>query len=377
MKHNFLNVFDKILQLSHLCAMGTLILFFSVSITFSFLCSVWEAVLLSVTPSYVRRAQQDRPALGHQLSVFKKDVDRPLSAILTLNTIAHTVGAIGVGAQAGKLFGSTELSFLGLSISLESIIAGAMTLAILVFSEIIPKTIGANLWEELVPFTMKALGVLLWVLAPFVWLSQFITKRIKKDKDRSVLSRTDLSIMANMGEESGVIAKSESEVITNILKLEEITVHDIMTPRTVIFMLDEKMTLKEFYTNHKNVAFSRIPIYGKGEDDITGFVLKDEILECLIEGEGEKMLLDLKREITFVMDSAQVSIVFNSLLKNKEHVVMAVNEHGTLVGIMSLEDIFETIIGLEIVDETDTIEDLQKHAVNKYKKQESDRGVID
>ena len=357
--------------------MGTLILFFSVSITFSFLCSVWEAVLLSVTPSYVRRAQQDRPALGHQLSVFKKDVDRPLSAILTLNTIAHTVGAIGVGAQAGKLFGSTELSFLGLSISLESIIAGAMTLAILVFSEIIPKTIGANLWEELVPFTMKALGVLLWVLAPFVWLSQFITKRIKKDKDRSVLSRTDLSIMANMGEESGVIAKSESEVITNILKLEEITVHDIMTPRTVIFMLDEKMTLKEFYTNHKNVAFSRIPIYGKGEDDITGFVLKDEILECLIEGEGEKMLLDLKREITFVMDSAQVSIVFNSLLKNKEHVVMAVNEHGTLVGIMSLEDIFETIIGLEIVDETDTIEDLQKHAVNKYKKQESDRGVID
>ena len=246
--------------------MELLIFFFVLSIVFSFLCSVWEAVLLSITPSYVRGRVQEGSLIGRRLEKYKEDIDRPLSAILTLNTIAHTVGAIGVGAQAGHVFGETPLNVFGLfEISAESIIATLMTLAILILSEIIPKTIGANNWKALAPFTVRSLGVLLLILKPFVWISQFITRRLKTDKSKSVLSRADFAVMAQAGADFGTLTEKETTIIHNLLELEKLTVRDVMTPRTVMVMGKEETTVKEFYEKTDPLRYSRIPIFkGKG-----------------------------------------------------------------------------------------------------------------
>jgi len=193
--------------------MTLLIFFFTLSIAFSFLCSIWEAVLLSITPSYISSKTQSGSSLGKSLQVFKEDIDRPLSAILTLNTIAHTVGAIGVGAQAGKVFGASNVSLGPINLSMEAIIAGLMTLAILILSEIIPKTIGANYWRKLTPFTVTSLKMLLFILAPFVWISQLITKNLKNDKSLSVFSRADFNAMTQAGEESGALKETESRTL--------------------------------------------------------------------------------------------------------------------------------------------------------------------
>ena len=222
--------------------MALLIFFFVLSILFSFLCSIWEAVLLSITPSFIGRKVREGSQLGADLEVFKEDIDRPLSAILTLNTIAHTVGAIGVGAQAANVFDGPSLIP---GVPTETIIASVMTLAILILSEIIPKTIGANMWESLAGFTVKSLKILLFILAPFVWVSQLITKNLKRDKEKSVFSKADLAAMTHAGEESGLLAQSESTIIKNLLRFEEVSVRDIMTPRTVSYT---HLTLPTIYS---------------------------------------------------------------------------------------------------------------------------------
>ncbi len=223
--------------------MVTLILFFTISILFSFLCSIWESVLLSITPAYVSRMQTEKPKIGKWLYSYKEDIDRPLSAILTLNTIAHTVGAIGVGVQAGKLFGSHQINLYFFEISFESLIAGLMTLSILILSEIIPKTLGANYWKQLTGFTVRSLRVILIVLAPFVWMSQWITRHIKTDKGRSVFSRADFTAMADAGLKSGAIDSEERSIIQNLLRLEKLKVRDIMTPRSVVLTINEELTM--------------------------------------------------------------------------------------------------------------------------------------
>ena len=223
--------------------MTVLLLFFILSIAFSFLCSVLEIVLLSITPSFLRRQEKESPELFATLVRFKEDIDRPLSAILTLNTIAHTVGAIGVGAKAGELFGGDNYTIMGFAINMESVIATFMTLAILILSEIIPKTIGANNWKALTPFTVSTINFLLKVLAPFVWLSQRITKGLKKDKDKSVFSRADILALTDAGSKEGKLKRNESKVIQNVLNLPNQTVQDIMTPRNVIFAAAETETV--------------------------------------------------------------------------------------------------------------------------------------
>jgi len=237
---------------------------------------IWEAVLLSITPAYVQNKVSEGGTLGKSLQTFKDEIDRPLSAILSLNTIAHTVGAIGVGAQAGKVFGANYLG----PISYESIIAGAMTLAILVLSEIIPKTIGANNWKNLVPFTVRSLNLLLIVLFPLVWLSQAITKRLKKDKSESVLSRADFAAMARIGKDSGALQARESSIIDNLLKFEKVKVKDIMTPRTLVKSAEQTTTVSDYYDANKDSPFSRVPVYENDADHITGFVLKDGFRNC-------------------------------------------------------------------------------------------------
>lgn len=346
--------------------MGLLVLFFSVSIIFSFLCSIWEAVILSVTPAYVNRKAQEGGAIGKLLQTYKKDIDRPLSAILTLNTIAHTVGAIGVGAQAGELFGNNYINLGFVNLSFESLIAGGMTLAILILSEIIPKTIGANMWQSLAPFTVRSLKWLLIVLAPLVWISQGITKTLKKDKSRSVFSKADFAAMATVGLESGALDKSESVIIQNLMRLENLTVRDIMTPRTVIIMANEDQRLFDFYQKNKPLQHSRIPVYKEKQDHITGMFLKDDLLVEMAEDRHNLRLADIRREILFVQDNTELPQLLDIFVTNKGHLAIVNDGYGSVVGLVSMEDLFETLLGLEIVDESDQIEDLQRYARKKW-----------
>ena len=352
-----------------------LILFFVLSILFSFLCSIWEAVLLSVTPSYIRQLKAQGKELGNTLEHFKGKIDRPLSAILTLNTIAHTVGAIGVGAQAGVLFGENQFSIGPLHLTYEAVIAGLMTLAILILSEIIPKTIGANSWRSLTPFTVTSIKILLFILAPFVWLSEFITSRLKKDKERSVFSRSDFTAMVQEGEVSGAIDRSESKIIKNLIKLNKLTVRDIMTPRTVVLMATEDESVEDFYKKNKPLRFSRIPVYEDQPDQLTGLVLKDDILQKLAEDDHNAKLSDIKKTIHVISDNKKLDALIDNLASNKTHLAGVMDENGVLVGVVTMEDLFETILGMEIMDETDSVEDMQKLARKKWEERAKRLGV--
>lgn len=348
--------------------MTGLILFFTVSIVFSFLCSIWEAVLLSITPSYVSRMQNEKPAIGTLLVRFKEDIDRPLSAVLTLNTIAHTVGAIGVGVQAGKVFGEHPLNLYFFELTYESLIAGLMTLAILILSEIIPKTVGANYWKQLTPFTVRALRILMFVLSPFVWMSKWITHLIKSDGAKSVLSRADVAAVADAGLKSGAIDKDEKSIIHNLLQLENRKVKDIMTPRSVILMVDENLTLGEIYNEENPFQFSRIPVYNETSDNITGLILKDGILENIAEDRHSRKANEIRRDVSFVEDSITVAKLLDILILNKQHLAMVADEYGTIVGLVTMEDVIETLFGLEIVDESDMVVDMQKLARENWEK---------
>ncbi|MDD4755698.1 MAG: CNNM domain-containing protein [Prolixibacteraceae bacterium] len=355
--------------------MGTLIVFFVLAISISFVCSLWEAVLLSTTPSFISRMEAEKPHIGHILNKMKDDIDRPLSAILTLNTIAHTVGALGVGVQAGELFGQNYFYFIGVQIAYESLIAGIMTLAILILSEIIPKTIGANYWKEMTPFTVRSLQVLLIVLSPFVWLSKWITWLVIKDKGRSVFSRADFAAMADAGLKSGALDREEKSIIQNLLRLENLKVRDIMTPRSVVMMADEEYTVNEIYKELKPMVFSRIPVFHNHPDNITGLILKDNILENLAQDRHQVKASEIKRDILFVEDNYSVAKLMDTLVLNREHMAMVADSFGSIVGLVTMEDLFETLLGLEIVDESDRVEDMQKLAVERWKKRSKKQNI--
>lgn len=357
--------------------MALLIGFFLLSILFSFLCSIWEAVLLSITPSYIRRKEEEDPATGELIKKLKADIDKPLSAILTLNTIAHTVGAIGVGAQAGALFGENYFDIFGLHLTYESLIATLMTLAILFLSEIIPKTIGANNWRNLAPFTARALNILLKMLMPFVWLSNKLTKLLKKDKERSVFSRQDFAAMVEVVSESGEIEEGDYNLIKNVLQFDDLTAKDVMTPRRVMVMAEQDKTLQEFYENYKPFVFSRIPLYDDTRDQVTGVLLKDQLLESLVEGKGEEPLKSIAREVTRLGQDTSLRKVFETLNEKKSHLGLVTDVYGTVVGLVTLEDVIETLFGLEIMDETDTIDDLQKYARQKWEERAKKLGLIE
>jgi len=352
-------------SLDSLVDMTALILFFILSIAFSFLCSILEAVLLSVTPRYIKDQQNKGKVTGELLAKYKEDIDRPLSAILTLNTIAHTVGAIGVGAMAGDVFGKNFFSVLGIEMSYESIIAVAMTLAILILSEIIPKTIGANNWKALSAFTVRTIRILILILAPLVWLSQLITQSLKKEKEKSVLSRSDIMQITQEGESSGVLAESESTIIKNLLALEKSTVRDIMTPRSVAFMAHKDLTIEEFIALEGSKVHSRVPIYNLDKDDVIGFVLKDDVFLASSEGRNNMRLLELIREVDSISETTGLNSFFGRLRKSNAHLFMVNDEFGNVIGLVTMEDLFEEMLGHEIVDESDTVTDLQGHARKK------------
>ncbi|GHA55070.1 CNNM domain-containing protein [Pontibacter akesuensis] len=318
-----------------------------------------EAVLLSITPAYSSITSQKSPELGKTLEEFKDNIDRPLAAILTLNTFAHTIGAAGVGAQAQLIWGDEYLS----------LTSGVLTIIILIFSEIIPKTIGANYWRQLAPFTVRTLKVLIYSpLYPIIILSQFITKRLKKDKDRSVLSRADFTAMAELGIKQGIFKKGESQIIRNILRFNSILVRHIMTPRTVIISAREDMSLSDFYRNFPDLRFSRIPIYSENLDDVKGYVLKEEVLSGIINNKGHLPLKSVARKIQVVPEHMAIPTLFNRLLEQQEQIALVVDEYGGTAGLISMEDMIETLLGMEIIDELDQVADLQKWARQNWEK---------
>jgi len=335
-----------------------LLIAFAFSIGFSFLCSILEAVLLSITPSYVSIKKQEGSPVAAKLTEFKEDIDRPLSAILTLNTIAHTLGAIMVGKYAAKVFGNSELW--------EMAIAVFMTLAILILSEIIPKTIGANNWKSLTPFAVRTLNFLIFILSPLIWVSQLITKTFKKEKDKSVLSRADFVAMTEIASTQGVFREGESNIMRNLLRFDNIRVSDVMTPRVVVVAMSEDMTAQEFYDKN-DMRFSRIPIYKNTPDEITGYVLKDQVLLNLIKGKGDDPLSTLRREMVVTKNDEPIPQLFNRLMEKREHIALSVGDFGGMTGLVTIEDVIETLLGLEIVDEFDNEEDMQAHARKIWK----------
>ncbi|HKJ98228.1 MAG TPA: CNNM domain-containing protein [Desulfotignum sp.] len=334
-----------------------LVLFVGLALVFSFLCSVAEAVLLSITPSYIESLKEKRPRLAALLKRLKQDnVDQSLAAILTLNTIAHTVGAIGAGAKATIVFGSAWFG----------IFSAVMTLMILFLSEILPKTIGAVYWPKLVGPTAVFINTLTVALYPVVWLSEKLTKSISRGKDMHIFSRDEFIAMASVGETTGQIHIKESRIIQNLLCFESLKVTDIMTPRTVISALAEDMTIQDALKYITQTPFSRIPLYTSHIDDTTGFVLKDDVLIFAAQKRGNEKLKVLKRNILAVPSTISLTVLFERFLKERQHIAVIVNEHGGIDGLVSLEDLIETLMGMEIVDETDNVVDMRSLARKQW-----------
>ena len=356
-----------------------LFLFAFLSISFSFLCSVWEAVLLSIPSAHVEILLSEKHPIANNLKKLKSNIDQPLSAILSLNTIAHTVGAIGVGAVADETFGSGNVKIAGteMPFSAEAVVAVVMTLAILILSEIIPKTIGATFWKRLTPFTVRSMNIVMMIMKPFVLMSQFITKKIKASSHEQAVTRADFSAMASIGQKDGVFDAGESKIIKNLMRFNEIEARSIMTPRTVVKAASEDLTIETFYKENPILPFSRIPIYQKAKDSVTGFVLKDVLLEAIIKGNGSKTLKDVSRPIIMVEENQKMQDLFNQLLSKNEHIAVVVDQYGGMAGILTVEDIIETLLGLEIVDELDSIEDMQQLARENWEKRAKRMGLID
>ena len=349
-----------------------LIIFFLIALLFSFLCSLWEAVLLSITPSYAQIKLKEGTSVGNQLQVFKQNIDQPLAAILTLNTIAHTVGALGVGSQAAQIWADSNPIITGF------IVPAGMTLAILIFSELIPKTLGANYWKQLCNFTVKSLVWLIKVLYPLVWFSQLLTKMLKKDKEQAVFTRSDFLAMTELGEQEGVFAQTESHLLNNLLQFNSVQASDVMTPRTVVVKVEETKTIDEFYEANKNLRFSRIPVYEKDhQDHIQGFILKNELLEKMLAKQGEQPVSTIQRPISLIKEAYPIPDLFNEFLEKREHIAVVVDEFGGMAGIVTMEDVIETMLGREIIDEMDNTEDMRELARLRWKKRAAKIGLIE
>ncbi|WP_417290795.1 CNNM domain-containing protein [Corallibacter sp.] len=355
--------------------MGALIFWATISIFFSFMCSILEAVLLSITPTFINIKKQEGKAYANILEDLKKDVDKPLISILTLNTIAHTLGAMMVGIEAEKLPYKIEL----FGINTVGVVSAIMTLLILIASEIIPKTIGATYWKKLANFTSKALIVLIFPLkwSGILWLLQLTTKLIGgKGHHGSVLSREDFHAMTNLAEEKGVFLESESKVIKNMLTFKDVQAKDIMTPRTVMKIENESETIENFFNKNSNVRFSRIPVYNDNSDNISGLVLKDEIFKEMAFGNGDKKLADIKRNIIIINRSMPIPRLFEQLVESKNHMALVVDEYGSVSGLVTMEDVIETLLGMEIMDESDNIPDLQLLARRSWETRARRLGLI-
>lgn len=343
-----------------------LIFFLCLALFVSFFCSIAEAVLLSVRPAHVASLEQSGHKSAKTLKKLRDNLDRPLAAILTLNTISHTVGAAGVGAQSAVVFGN---EYLGVT-------SGILTLLILVLSEIIPKTLGATYWKELAPVMGVLIAGLTQLLLPFVWMSEKITRLMSpRGKSAFTFSRDELEAMAQIGVEEGSLEAKELKIVRNLLRLQALSVRDIMTPRPVIFSAPDSTNVGDFFKEHATKPFSRIPLYGENREDLIGYVLKSDMLLAQARDEFDRPLGDFKRDLVVMPDIVSSSQAFDRLVRERSHMAIVVDEYGTVQGLVTLEDVIETLIGLEITDEADTIANLQNLAHKRWRERMESLGI--
>ena len=345
--------------------MTALIIYLAIALVVSFLCSIAEAVLLSVTTAYIRVLEEQGKSSATLLQKFKSDIDAPLSAILSLNTIAHTVGAAGVGAQAAIVFGD---GWLGLT-------SAILTFLILVFSEIIPKTLGSTYWRQLSPAVAYFLKHLVFALYPLVLMSRQLTKKVSADASIDGFRRDEFAAMATLGHQEGQLDEREAEMLQNLFRLSETKVKDVMTPTTVIFSLPANSTVESFVSEHSDTPFSRIPIYDKSADNIKGFVLQSDLLAAQAKGNATTPLQEYIREMPISLDFCTLLSALKLLMGQRAHLMMVVDEYGSLRGLLSLEDVFETLMGMEIMDESDTVEDMRQLARTRWMERAGEMGI--
>ena len=340
--------------------MTLLIFYLLLTLGISFLCSLLESVLMSTPLSYISMKEDEGDKNAALFARMKQDPDRPLSAILSLNTIANTLGAAAVGHQATLLSGEHWFG----------IISALMTILILVFAEIVPKTIGTSHWKDLL-WLAKVMNFLVYLLLPVVWVIDKLHDSISNEEPDTAISREEVSAMANMGEEEGVLDNSENKVIQNIIKLDDIKAYEVMTPRVVANIAPESMTLKQFYRQEELSHNSRIPVYADSPESITGYIMRNDVLENLAEDKFDMRLKGIKRKIAAFHEETSVSDVWESLLRTKDQIALIIDDYGCFQGIITLEDIMETILGMEIIDENDTVTDMQQYAKERWLKRKN------
>jgi CBS domain containing-hemolysin-like protein len=342
-----------------------LIVYISIALGFSFICSIAEAVLLSVTHPYISVLEREGHDAARLLRGLKKNINDPLAAILTLNTTAHTIGAAGAGAQAAVVFGNAYLG----------VVSAILTLMILIFSEIIPKTIGAVYWRQLAPTTAYLLKFLIWMLYPFIKMSALLTKLLSHGHEHGQFRQDEFTAMAQAGAEEGMLREHESLILNNLFLLREARVGDVMTPRLVVFSLDETLTVADYFDKHSDSRFSRIPVYAGERDHVTGFVLRGDLLLAHARGNSGKLLSVYRRHLAALPVTSSLQNAFELLLKERSHILLIVDEYGGMEGVLTLEDVLETLIGIEIVDEMDKVEDMRKLARKLWRKRASEMGL--
>ena len=346
--------------------MTLLFLYVALALGVSFVCSIMEAVLLSVTPSFVAHMERDRGGMGRKLRAYKDHVDQPLAAILSLNTIAHTVGAAGAGAQAAAVFGNAYVG----------IISGVLTFLILVISEIIPKTLGAVYWRQLTPVVVSMLGLTIRTMWPLVKMADGLTRLIARGRGKVFFHREEFIALAEAGAQEGVLHEEESRILKSLFRFRQVRARDIMTPRTVIFALAETLTVAEALDAHPAPSFSRIPVYGKARDEVTGFVLKSDVLLDAANLQGATSLSHMKRPIPVIPGDVPLHELFDRLLNERTHMALVADEYGGTEGLVTMEDVVETLLGLEIVDEVDKVQDMQELARRQWRKRALRQGII-
>lgn len=336
--------------------MTLLFTYLAIAIGISFLCSILEAVLLSVTPSYAEKLLFERPVRGARLQRVKKRLDESLSSILILNTFAHTMGAAGVGSQALQVFGQQW----------ETLIAVVLTLAILYFSEIIPKTLGATFWQKLAVPSAYIISWLVIIVFPLVWLATRITRGFSHDHGNEI-TREEIMALASIGRRDGSLFSQENEYLANLLSLREIKTEAILTPRTVVHMLDESLTVSEALDDSKNKEFTRLPVFAGNRDNIKGKVMLNELFEAERRGDGNKKVGEIATPVFRVSEKLPVQKLLDLFLKQKAHLFLVEDEFGQTAGVVTLEDAIETLLGQEILDERDTVDDMQQLAKDQYR----------
>jgi len=339
--------------------MTELLVFLLGAMGISFMCSILEASLMSTPLSYITLREDEGYQPATRMKAYKQNPSRPIAAILSLNTIANTIGAAGVGRQATLLFGS---EWFGL-------VSAVTTILILVFSEIIPKTIGTTYWKSLTGFTTGTIRVLIVLLFPVVvcveWLQKLITP---KSKDTSV-SREEVGAMADVAEESGELDEDENEIIQNLINIDELTAGEAMTPRVVAAIAPESMTINDFYKDRRYIHHSRIPVYETNDDYISGYILRMDALQLMAEDKYDVTLGTIRRDIESFDRKTPIEKVWDEMVAKKEQIAVIIDEYGAFQGIITMEDVIETILGDEIVDERDVVVDMQQYAKEKWQKQ--------